>query len=115
MRTPSKLDPHVARIESWLATEPQLTAVVIVGRLAEIDATFGVKQQSIVQPLLRALRQTAAEALTASTAAVPSPTPNVLPEAVDGSGHDGPNLPKAPPKVLARSRRSVVAASPSAG
>jgi hypothetical protein len=26
---PSKLDPHVALIESWLAAEPQLTAIAI--------------------------------------------------------------------------------------
>ena len=34
IRMPSKLDPHLATIESWLATEPQLTALAIVGRLA---------------------------------------------------------------------------------
>ena len=27
---PSKLDPHVATIEDWLAAEPQLTALAIV-------------------------------------------------------------------------------------
>jgi hypothetical protein len=31
---PSKLDAHVALIEGWLAVEPQLTAIAIVGRLA---------------------------------------------------------------------------------
>jgi hypothetical protein len=35
IRMPSKLDPHVVLIESWLAAEPQLTAIAIVGRLAE--------------------------------------------------------------------------------
>jgi hypothetical protein len=40
--------------DSWLATEPQITALAIVRRLAAIDpATFGDKQHSIVQRLLR--------------------------------------------------------------
>jgi hypothetical protein len=34
MRMPSKLDPHLVTIESWLATEPQITALAIVRRLA---------------------------------------------------------------------------------
>jgi hypothetical protein len=55
VRMPSKLDPHVALIEGWLATEPQLTAIAIVGRLAELHPDqFGKKQHSIVQRLLRA-------------------------------------------------------------
>jgi len=112
---PSKLDPHLATIEGWLATEPQLTALAIVGRLAEIDATFGVQQQSIVQRLLRAIRRSVADALTASTSVVTSPTPTVLPEAVDSSGHAGAYPPTSPPTVPARSPGSVVAASPSAG
>jgi hypothetical protein len=44
---PSKLDPHVVTIEYWLAAEPQLTALAIVGRLNEkhpeqfgIETTF---------------------------------------------------------------------------
>ena len=32
---PSKLDPHIATIEDWLAVQPQLTALAIVGRLSE--------------------------------------------------------------------------------
>jgi hypothetical protein len=32
---PSKLDPHLAAIEAWLAEQPQLTALAIVGRLSE--------------------------------------------------------------------------------
>lgn len=96
--------------------EPQLTAAAIVGRLGEIDATFGARQQSIVQRLLRPLRRTAAETLVASAAVVPSPMPPVSPGAMDGSGHEGPNPSTAPTAVSApRSRRSVVAASPSAG
>ena len=42
---PSKLDPHLATIESWLAAEPQLIALAIVGRLSERDPeTFGPKR-----------------------------------------------------------------------
>jgi hypothetical protein len=67
IRMPSKLDPHVALIEVWLAGEPQLTAIAIVGRLAERQ--FGKKQHSIVQRLLRALRKTAAQRLIAETPA----------------------------------------------
>ena len=53
---PSKLDPHLVTIESWLATEPQITALAIVRRLAAIDpATFSDKQHSIVQRLIRLL------------------------------------------------------------
>ena len=65
---PSKLDPHLATIEGWLAAEPQLTALAIVGRLAQCEAAqFGPKQHSIVQRLLKALRRKAAERLIAAT------------------------------------------------
>jgi hypothetical protein len=65
---PSKLDPYLVTIEGWLAAEPQLTALVIVGRLAQRDADqFGSKQHSIVQRLLKALRRMAAERLIAAT------------------------------------------------
>jgi HEAT repeat protein len=68
VRMPSKLDPHLAIIEGWLATEPQLTALAIVGRLAQRDADqFGPKQHSIVQRLLKALRSKAAERIIAAT------------------------------------------------
>ena len=68
IRMPSKLDPHLATIEGWLAAEPQLTALAIVGRLAQRDADqFGPKQHSIVQRLLKALRRKAAERLIAAT------------------------------------------------
>src|SRR5262245_29675867 len=68
VRTPSMLDPHVATIEGWLAAEPQLTALAIVGRLSEAyPDQFCTKQHSIVQRLLRALRRKAAERLVAAT------------------------------------------------
>lgn len=52
---PSKLDPHVATIEAWLAAEPQLTALAIVVRLSEKHPEqFGTRQHSIVQRLLTA-------------------------------------------------------------
>jgi len=91
---PSKLDPHVAAIKDWLAAEPQLTAIAIVGRLSEKHPDqFGTKQHSIVQRLLKALRKKAAENLFAeslrTTAVVPTPG------AVDGSGYRGPDPPVA--------------------
>src|ERR1700680_4088782 len=56
VRMPSKLDPHIATIEGWLAAQPQLTALAIVGRLSErYPEQFGTRQHSIVQRLLRAL------------------------------------------------------------
>lgn len=61
MRMPSKLDPHLATVKSWLAAEPQMTALSITRRLAAIDpGTFGEAQHSIVQRLLRKLRKKAA-------------------------------------------------------
>jgi hypothetical protein len=55
--------------EGWLATEPQITALAIVHRLAAIDpGTFGDKRHSIVQRLLKALRRNAAERGIAETA-----------------------------------------------
>jgi len=95
VRMPSKLDPHVALIEGWLAAEPQLTAIAIVGRLAELHPDqFGKKQHSTVQRLLRALRKSAgfiAEAATDEYKNVAQP-----PGAVDGSGYAGPDPPTAP-------------------
>ncbi len=101
---PSKLDPHLAMIESWLAVEPQLTALGIVRRLAEIDpATFGCKQHSIVQRLLRALRRKAAETVIATTATPPSPAVALRPGPVDGAACDGHSArPQALPHRSAR-------------
>jgi hypothetical protein len=97
VRMPSKLDPHVATIKDWLAAEPQLTALTIVGRLSEKHPEqFGTKQHSIVQRLLRALRKKAARNLIAqelpeaATPAVPSMG------LVDGSGYQWPDPPTAP-------------------
>lgn len=66
VRMPSKLDPHVAAIEGWLAEEPQLTALAIVGRLSDkCLEEFGPRQDSIVQRLLRVLRRKTAKQLVA--------------------------------------------------
>ena len=79
---PSKLDPHIAMIEGWLAAQPQLTALAIVGRLSEkYPEEFGTRQHSIVQRLLRALRKKAAEKLIAQEPPCPAMTtaPQPLP------------------------------------
>jgi hypothetical protein len=99
---PSKLDPHVTLIEGWLAAEPQLTAIAIVGRLADLHPDqFGKKQHSTVQRLLRALRRSAAQRLVAETAGDEYETVAQPPGAVDGSGYAGPDPPTAPLTVPA--------------
>jgi Integrase core domain len=67
VRMPSMLDPHIEDIERWLAAEPRLTALVILGRLAErCPGQFGPPQHTIVQRLLKALRRKAAGQLIAA-------------------------------------------------
>ncbi len=67
VRMPSMLDPHIEDIERWLAAEPHLTALVILGRLAErCPGQFGAPQHTIVQRLLKALRRKAAGQLIAA-------------------------------------------------
>src|SRR3982074_1018749 len=112
VRMPSKLDPHVATIRDWLAAEPQLTALTIVGRLSEKHPEqFGTKQHSIVQRLLKALRKTPAEKLLATTA--PSiPTDRQVPGPVDGSGYDGPDPPTGPLLEQASTREDNTSSFP---
>jgi hypothetical protein len=44
------LDQHLADIERWLAAEPRLTALAILGRLVEQrPEQFGPPQHTIVQ------------------------------------------------------------------
>ncbi|MCK1618963.1 hypothetical protein IVA96_20505 [Bradyrhizobium sp. 159] len=94
---PSKLDPHLAAIEAWLAEQPQLTALAIVGRLSEkYPEEFGKRQHSIVQHLLRVLRRTAAERFVAQGPLGDAMTAAPLPGVVDGSGYVGPGPPTAP-------------------
>jgi hypothetical protein len=97
IRMPSKLDPHIVTIEGWLAAQPQLTALAIVGRLSEkYPEEFGTRQHSIVQRLLRALRRKAAEQLVAQEPLGDVTTAAPLPGVVDGSGYVGPDPPTAP-------------------
>ena len=71
IRMPSILDPHVEDIERWLASEPRLTALVILNRLAaRCPGQFGPPQHTTVQRLLRALRRKAAGQLIAHEAPV---------------------------------------------
>ena len=94
---PSKLDPHVATIGDWLAAEPQLTALAIVGRLTEKHPEqFGSKQHSIVQRLLKRLRKEAAEKLIAHELLGRATNVATAPGSVDGSGYIGPDPPTAP-------------------
>ena len=112
MRMPSKLDPHLATIEGWLAAEPDITALTIVRRLAGIDATtFGDKQHSIVQRLLRAMRRKQAETLISMTE-LASTTAFERPGPVDGAACDGPSAPPTGPPAepassLMRDQRSA--------
>jgi hypothetical protein len=76
VRMPSMLDPHVADIESWLAAEPQLTAIAILDRLNDRAPTeFGPPQHSIIQRLLKTLRIKAAHQLIAGKMDVVAPRP----------------------------------------
>ncbi|MET4350041.1 hypothetical protein [Bradyrhizobium sp. RT9a] len=97
VRMPSKLDPHIAVIEGWLAEQPQLTALAIVCRLSEkCPEEFGPKQHSIVQRLLRVLRRKTAKQLVAEKPHGDAATVAPLPGVVDGSGYVGPDPPTAP-------------------
>lgn len=119
VRMPSKLDPHIAAIEGWLAEQPQLTALAIVGRLSETHPEeFGTRQHSIVQRLLRALRQKTAEQLVGEQPLADASTAAPSPEVVDGSGYVGPDPPTAPfveqaGKVTWRGRSVDLASVPS--
>ena len=86
---PSKLDPHIATIENWLAAEPQLTALAIVSRLSDkYPEQFGNRQHSTVQRLLKSLRNKAAKTLSTPPSAT---TATFSPGAVVGSGCQGPD------------------------
>ena len=94
---PSKLDPHVVTIEYWLAAEPQLTALAILGRLIEKHPEqFGMKQHSIVQRLLKAQEEGCRRSLLRSRLALRRPLPHY-------SGYHGPD----PPTVPAVERASI--------
>jgi hypothetical protein len=51
------LDPHMVRIEAWLAAEPHLTAVAIVDRLREhAPGSFGARQLRTLQRFVQSWR-----------------------------------------------------------
>jgi hypothetical protein len=105
---PSKLDPHVATIADWLAAEPQLTALAIVGRLSEKHPEqFGKRQHSIVQRLLKALRKKAAEKLIVQELPGVAMTAAPLPGSVDGSGYQGPDPAHSPSRRASLESRDV--------
>jgi hypothetical protein len=113
VRMPSKLDPHIVAICDWLAAEPQLTALAILGRLNERHPEeFGSKQHSIVQRLLKRLRKKTAEKLIADGLLGRATNIAASPGSVDGSGYIGPDPPTAPPteraSKAARLNRKVV-------
>jgi hypothetical protein len=108
VRMPSMLDPHVATIEGWLAAEPQLTALAIVGRLSERHPEqFCEKQHSIVQRLLKALRRKAAERLVAEMMLSTPPAAALLPGAVDGAACDGHSAPPTAPPIEQASKAAT--------
>src|SRR6516164_2908872 len=99
IRMPSKLDPHVALIEGWLAAEPWLTAIAIVGRLAELhpdQATSSIQSCSVsCEPCARAPRRDFSlrrQLREYENVAHP-------PGAVDGSSYAGPDPTTAPLSV----------------
>jgi hypothetical protein len=106
MKMPSMLDPHLADIEHWLAAEPRLTALAILGRLAERSSEqFGPPQHTIVQRLLRSLRRKATETIILHTAAgaAPAGDPRTGGDAAcDGHSATPPALPI--PRVLTKPR-----------
>jgi hypothetical protein len=107
LRMPSKLDQHASVIENWLAAEPQLTAIAITGRLAQLHPDqFSSKQHSTVQRLLRALRKSAARKLLAEAVVVMHESGVRSLGAVDGSGYGGPdNALRLPPPCAGFSER----------
>jgi hypothetical protein len=84
------------RLTSWLAAEPQLTAIATVTRLADLfPGQFGKKQHSIVQRFLRALRKSAAQRMIAETEPDGNEKVGRLLGAVDGSDYGaGPTRPQ---------------------
>ena len=98
IRMPSKLDPHLATIESWLTTEPQITALEIARRLAATDpVTFSDRQHSIVQRLIRSLRRKAKETVIVAMAAQASTEAAIRPGPVDGASCDEHSAPPTGP------------------
>src|SRR6202521_3055205 len=101
MRMPSMLDPHLADIERWLAAEPRLTALAILGRLAErCSEQFGPPQHTIVQRLLRSLRRNAAEVIIPRMAGGTAPAAIGDPGTGGGAACDGHSATPPVPPIL---------------
>ncbi|MFZ3352339.1 MAG: DDE-type integrase/transposase/recombinase [Xanthobacteraceae bacterium] len=107
VRMPSMLDPHVEDIERWLAAEPRLTALVILGRLAaRCPGQFGPPQHTVVQRLLKALRRKTAGQLIAGVGAVAAATAPPSQTAISSRSEAPPLLPLAP-QTAARSATAL--------
>src|ERR1700738_831968 len=101
VRMPSILDPHRSDIERWLAAEPRLTALAILGRLAEHSPEkFGPPQHTIVQRLLRSLRRNAAEVIIPRMAGGTAPAVIGDPGTGGGAACDGHSATPPVPPIL---------------
>jgi hypothetical protein len=101
VRMPSILDPYRADIERWLAAEPRLTALAILGRLAEHSPEkFGPPQHTIVQRLLRSLRRNAAEVIIPRMAGGTAPAAIGDPATAGGAACDGHSAAPPVPPIL---------------
>ena len=101
VRMPSILDPHRSDIERWLAAEPRLTALAILGRLAEHSPEkFGPPQHTIVQRLLRSLRRNAAEVIIPRMAGGTAPAAIGDPGTGGGAACDGHSATSPVPPIL---------------
>jgi len=101
VRMPSILDPHRSDIERWLAAEPRLTALAILGRLAEHSPEkFGPPQHTIVQRLLRSLRRNAAEVIIPRMAGGTAPAVIGDPGTGGGAACDGHSATSPVPPIL---------------
>jgi hypothetical protein len=97
VRMPSMLDPHVEEIDRWLAAEPCLTALAILGRLAvRCPGQFGPPQHTIVQRLLKDLRRKAVGRLIAGAGAAAAATAPPSETAKSSRSEAPPLLPPAP-------------------
>src|SRR3981189_3726279 len=87
---PSILDPHRADIERWLAAEPRLTALAILGRLAEHSPEkFGPPPHTSAKRRLGTLRRNAAEVIIPRMAGEPAQAAIGDPGTGGGSESDG--------------------------
>src|SRR5258705_12211927 len=101
MKKPSMLDPPLADIERSLAAEPRLTALAILGRLAERSPRqVRPPQHTIVQRLLRSLRRNAAEVIIPRMAGGTAPAAIGDPGTGGGAACDGHSATSPVPPIL---------------